>query len=80
MRLDKYLKNSRLIKRRTIATEACNAGKVLVNSKIARASYDIKIGDIITLQLGAKSITVRVVALSETATKANALTMYEVIK
>lgn len=80
MRLDKYLKNSRLIKRRTIATEACNAGKVFVNSKIARASYDVKIGDIITLQLGTKSITVRVVALSETATKASALTMYEVIE
>ena len=51
MRLDKYLKVTRLIKRRTIANEACDAGKVLVNDKIARASYDVKVGDIITCLL-----------------------------
>lgn len=79
MRLDKYLKNSRLIKRRTIANEACDAGKVLVNEKVARASYDVKINDIITIQMGAKAIKVRVLNLAENATKANAVTMYEVI-
>ena len=79
MRLDKYLKNSRLIKRRTIANEACDAGKVLVNDKVARASYDVKINDIIEIQMGAKAVKVRVLNLSENATKANALTMYEVV-
>ncbi|MBR1528105.1 MAG: RNA-binding S4 domain-containing protein [Oscillospiraceae bacterium] len=79
MRLDKYLKNSRLIKRRTIANEACDAGKVLVNDKIARASYDVKINDIIEIQMGAKAVKVRVLNLAENATKANAATMYEVI-
>ena len=79
MRLDKYLKNSRLIKRRTIANEACDAGKVLVNDKIARASYDVKINDVIEIQMGAKSVRVRVLNLAENATKANAATMYEVV-
>lgn len=79
MRLDKYLKNSRLIKRRTIANEACDAGKVLVNDKVARASYDVKLNDVITIQMGAKAVKVRVLNLAENATKANAVTMYEVI-
>ena len=79
MRLDKYLKNSRLIKRRTIANEACDAGKVLVNDKVARASYDVKLNDIIEIQMGAKAIKVRVLNLAENATKANAATMYEVV-
>ena len=79
MRLDKYLKNSRLIKRRTIANEACDAGKVLVNEKVARASYDVKIGDVIAIQMGAKAVKVRVLNLAENATKANAATMYEVV-
>ena len=56
MRLDKYLKVSRLIKRRTIANEACDAGRVLVNGKTARASYDVKCGDILELQLGMRTI------------------------
>ena len=72
MRLDKYLKNSRLIKRRTIANEACDAGKV------ARASYDVKEGDIIEIQMGAKPVKVRVLVVSEHATKADAAQMYEV--
>ena len=79
MRLDKYLKNSRLIKRRTIANEACDAGKVLVNDKVARASYDVKLNDIIEIQMGAKAFKVRVLNLAENATKANAATMYEVV-
>ena len=56
MRLDKYLKVTRLIKRRTVANEACDAGKVMVNDKIARASYDVKVGDVITITLGQKSV------------------------
>ena len=56
MRLDKYLKISRIIKRRTIANEACDAGRVMVNGKVARASYDVKIGDVIDMQLGARGI------------------------
>ena len=79
MRLDKYLKNSRLIKRRTIANEACDAGKVLVNDKVARASYDVKVGDVIEIQMGAKAVRVRVLAIAENATKADAAMTYEVI-
>ena len=79
MRLDKYLKNSRLIKRRTIANEACDAGKVTVNGKVARASYDVKENDIIEIQMGAKPIKVRVLVVSEHATKADAAQMYTVI-
>ena len=78
MRLDKYLKNSRLIKRRTIANEACDAGKVVVNGKVARASYDVKEGDIIEIQMGAKPVKVRVLVVSEHTTKADAAQMYEV--
>ena len=56
MRLDKYLKVSRIIKRRTVANEACDAGRVLVNGKVARASYDVKQGDVLELQLGSRNI------------------------
>ncbi|MBR7039840.1 MAG: RNA-binding S4 domain-containing protein [Oscillospiraceae bacterium] len=79
MRLDKYLKNSRLIKRRTIANEACDAGKVLVNDKVARASYDVKLGDVIEIQMGTRPVKVRVTEISEHATKADAVGMYETI-
>jgi len=79
MRLDKYLKNSRLIKRRTIANEACDAGKVSVNGKIARASYDVKENDIIEIQMGANPVKVKVLVVSEHATKADAAQMYMVI-
>ncbi len=79
MRLDKYLKNSRLIKRRTIANEACDAGKVLVNDKVARASYDVKVNDVIEIQMGMRPVKVRVLVVSEHATKADAAQMYEVI-
>ena len=80
MRLDKYLKNSRLIKRRTIANEACDAGKVLVNGKVARASYDVKENDVIEIQMGAKPVKVRVLVVSEHATKADAAQMYTVVE
>ncbi|MBQ8928639.1 MAG: RNA-binding S4 domain-containing protein [Oscillospiraceae bacterium] len=79
MRLDKYLKNSRLIKRRTIANEACDAGKVTVNGKVARASYDVKPGDVIELQMGTRPVKVQVVTVAEHATKADAAQMYTVI-
>ena len=65
MRLDKYLKVSRLIKRRTVANEACDAEKVSVNGKPARASYDVKEGDIIEITLGAKPLKVRVLDVKE---------------
>ena len=65
MRLDKYLKVTRLIKRRTIANEACDAGRIVVNGKVARASYDVKEGDVIEINLGQKPLKVKVVKVSE---------------
>ena len=60
MRLDKYLKVSRLIKRRTVANDACDAGRVIVNDKVVKASYDVKVGDVIVIQFGNKSVKVEV--------------------
>lgn len=79
MRLDKYLKITRLIKRRTVANEACDAGKISVNDKIARASYDVKIGDIIEINMGSKPLKVKVLNVTEYATKENAAENYTVI-
>ncbi len=79
MRLDKYLKVTRIIKRRTVANEACDAGRIYVNDKPARASYDVKINDIITVDMGSKPLKVRVLGVSEYATKENAAENYEVI-
>ncbi len=79
MRLDKFLKVSRLIKRRTVANEACDAGKVLVNDKVARASYDVKVGDVISLTLGARQLTARVTAVQETVAKNDAAMLYEIL-
>lgn len=79
MRLDKYLKVTRLIKRRTVANEACDAQKVSVNGKPARASYDVKVGDFIEINIGAKPLKVRVLSVNEYATKDNAADNYEVI-
>ena len=79
MRLDKYLKVSRIIKRRTVANEACDAGKVLVNSKPARASYDVKVGDEIEITLGARQLRVRVITVQETVAKNDAAMLYEVL-
>lgn len=76
MRLDKYLKVSRLIKRRTVANEACDAGRILVNDKVARASYDVKENDIITINLGSKPLRVRVLAVTEYSKKEDAADMY----
>lgn len=79
MRLDKYLKVSRLIKRRTVANEACDAEKVTVNGKIARASYDVKLGDIIEIYIGAKPLKVRVLDVKEYTKKEDAAALYEVV-
>lgn len=79
MRLDKYLKVSRLIKRRTIANEACDAGKVSVNGKETRASYDVKVGDVIEITLGSRSVKVKVIAVKEVVRKEEADTMYEAV-
>lgn len=79
MRLDKYLKITRLIKRRTIANEACDAGKISVNDKIARASYDVKVGDIIEINMGSKPLKVKVLNITEYVTKENAADNYVVV-
>ena len=80
MRLDKYLKVTRLIKRRTIANEACDAEKVTVNGKVARASYDVKVGDIIEINMGNKPLKVKVLNVTEHATKETASDNYTVIE
>lgn len=80
MRLDKYLKVTRLIKRRTVANEACDAGKIEVNGKTARASYDVKISDIITINMGQRPLKVKVLNVSEYATKENAAENYTIIE
>jgi len=79
LRLDKYLKVTRLIKRRTVANEACDAGKISVNDKIARASYDVKVGDIIEINMGQKPLKVKVLNVTEYAKKEDAADNYQVI-
>lgn len=78
MRLDKFLKVSRLIKRRTVANEACDAEKVSVNGKPARASYEVKTGDIIEINIG-KPLKVRVIEIKEFTKKEEAAALYEVV-
>lgn len=78
MRLDKFLKVSRLIKRRTVANEACDAEKVSVNGKVARASYEVKTGDIIEINIG-KPLKVRVLEIKEFTKKEEAAALYEVV-
>ncbi|MCI9103696.1 MAG: RNA-binding S4 domain-containing protein [Lachnospiraceae bacterium] len=77
MRLDKFLKVSRLIKRRTVANEACDAGRVLVNDKTAKASLNVKEGDVIEIQFGTKSVKVRVLDVQETVKKDEAKELYQ---
>ena len=76
MRLDKFLKISRLIKRRTVANEACDAGRVMVNDKPAKASLNIKEGDVIEIQFGAKAVKVQVLNVQETVKKDEAKELY----
>ena len=79
MRLDKFLKVSRLIKRRTVANEACDSERISVNGKSAKASYDVKLGDIITVMFGSKSVTVRVLEIRDTTKKSESSGMYEIV-
>ena len=79
MRLDKYLKVSRLIKRRTVANEACDNGLVTVNDKPARASYEVKEGDRISLRFGARMLTVEVLSVQETVRQSEAAALYRQI-
>ena len=79
MRLDKYLKVSRLIKRRTVANDACDASRVTVNGKTVKASYQVKIGDMIAVSFGSKTVTVRVLDIRETTKKTESVGMYEVV-
>jgi len=79
MRLDKYLKVSRLIKRRTVANDACDGEHISVNGKTAKASYQIKIGDIISITYGEKTVNVKVIDIKESTKKADAAEMFEII-
>ncbi len=76
MRLDKYLKVSRLIKRRTVANEACDAGRVSVNGKVARASLEVKVGDVIEIGFGNKEVKVEVTSVTETVRKDEAKELF----
>ena len=80
MRLDKFLKVSRLIKRRTVANDACDSSKLMVNGKIAKASYAVKLGDEIQITYGEKVLKVRVTGITESIHKSDATSMYEVIE
>jgi ribosomal 50S subunit-recycling heat shock protein len=77
MRLDKYLKVSRLIKRRTVANEACDAGRVFINDKQAKASADVKVGDVIEIKFGTRNVRVEVLTVTETVRKEEAKEMYK---
>jgi len=76
MRLDKYLKVSRLIKRRTVANEACDNERVTVNGRVARASYEVKAGDVIAIRFGERTLTVEVITVQDNVAKADAAAMY----
>ena len=77
MRLDKYLKVSRLIKRRTVANEACDNGRISVNGRVVKASYDVKVGDRIEIALGSRTLAVEVLAIAEAVRKDDASAMYK---
>ena len=80
MRLDKYLKVSRLIKRRTVANDACDTAHVQVNGRPAKASYDVKVGDVIEVTFGQRTLKLRVLDVREFTAKADASSLYEVIE
>ncbi len=79
MRIDKYLKVSRLIKRRTVANDACDAEHISVNGRVVKASYDVKVGDVIEIAFGERVLKVRVTDVKDSTKKADAAEMYEVI-
>lgn len=80
MRLDKYLKVSRVIKRRTVANEACDAGRVTVNGKVARASYDVKVGDTVEITFGTRTVRFEITGVSEVVRKDDAAALYRIIE
>ncbi len=80
MRLDKYLKVSRIIKRRTVASEACDKQRVSINGNVAKAGKDVKVGDIIEIRFGASTLKARIVSINETARKEDADGMYEILE
>lgn len=80
MRIDKFLKNSRLIKRRTVAKEACDQGRISINGKPAKAGTEVKVGDIIHIEFGSSSVSARVLELCESCKKEAATKMYEIIQ
>ena len=80
MRLDKYLKVSRIIKRRTVANDACDLGRVTINGKTAKPSSEVKIGDVLDIRLGSGTICVKVLSIQEHALKSDANLMYELIQ
>lgn len=77
MRLDKFLKVSRLIKRRTVANEACDNGRISVNDRVVKASYDVKVGDKIAISMGTRTVTVEVLQVAENVRKDDAAAMYK---
>ena len=79
MRIDKFLKVSRLIKRRTVANEACDAGRILVNGKVVKASYDVKEGDVIEIRFGQKSVRAEVLQIAETTKKDEAKELFRFV-
>jgi ribosomal 50S subunit-recycling heat shock protein len=79
MRLDKFLKVSRIIKRRTVANEACDAAHISVNGRVVKASYDVKEGDIVEIGFGGRTLVIRVLDVKEHTLKADAANLYEVI-
>ena len=79
MRIDKYLKVSRLIKRRTVANEACDGGRISVNGKVVKASYDVKVGDEMEIRFGSRALKIRVTDVKEQVGKSDAATLYEVL-
>ena len=79
MRIDKFLKVSRLIKRRSVANEACDAGRISVNDRPVKASYDVKVDDIIAIEFGGKTVKARVKSLQESIRKDDATEMYELL-
>ena len=80
MRLDKFLKVSRVIKRRTVANEACDAGRVTVNGKVARASYDVKVGDVVEITFGTKTVKFEIMKVSEVVKKEEAADLCRIIE
>jgi ribosomal 50S subunit-recycling heat shock protein len=80
MRIDKFLKNSRLIRRRTVAKEACDQGRVSINGKVAKAGTEVNVGDVIHIEFGNSSVSARILEISESCKKEAATKMYEIIQ